>query len=267
MSSSPITATSAGLSRRPLTEVFATIADPRKPRGVRHGLATVLTIAQCAVLTGAKTLLAVHKWAAEADREALSQHGIHPQAVLPSETTIRRTLALVDAAAFDRAVAAWMAIKVGDLGGRRVIEIDGKTMRGARRDGGAPQLVAALDHGTGAVLGQLAVSAKSNEIPALRDLRLKRHIPLRIHRHLPARFTVHRLSPGSGWCHRSLRRTTGDVGHGSRPADSSLCPGLRPDEVPTVGVPPEGMTSAQEVTPVANGRARRALEASLASGP
>ncbi|WP_301483757.1 ISAs1 family transposase [Intrasporangium sp.] len=150
--------------------MFATIADPRKPRGVRHGLATVLTIAQCAVLTGAKTLLAVHKWAAEADRGALSQHGIHPQAVLPSETTIRRTLTLVDAAAFDRAVAAWMAIKVGDLGGRRVIEIDGKTMRGARRDGGAPQLVAALDHGTGAVLGQLAVSAESNEIPALRDL-------------------------------------------------------------------------------------------------
>ncbi len=170
MPSSPITTTSAGLSRRPLTEVFATIADPRKPRGVRHALATVLTIAQCAVLTGAKTLLAVHEWAAEADRETLSRHGIHPQAGLPSETTIRRTLALVDAAAFDRAIAAWMAIKVGEMGGRRVIAIDGKTMRGARRDDGAPHLVAALDHGTGAVLGQLAVAAKSNEIPALRDL-------------------------------------------------------------------------------------------------
>jgi len=170
MPSSLIAATSAGLSRRPLTEVFATIADPRKPRGVRHALATVLTIAQCAVLAGAKTLLAVHEWAAEADREALSQHGIHPQAMLPSETTIRRTLALLDAAAFDRALAAWMAVKVGDLGGRRVIAIDGKTMRGARLVGSAPHLVAALDHGTGAVLGQLAVAAKSNEIPALRDL-------------------------------------------------------------------------------------------------
>lgn len=90
--------------------------------------------------------------------------------MLPSESTIRRTLALVDADAFDRAVAAWMAVKVGQIGGRRVIAIDGKTMRGARRDGGAPHLVAALDHGTGAVLGQLAAAAKSDEIPALRDL-------------------------------------------------------------------------------------------------
>lgn len=35
---------------------------------------------------------------------------------------------------------------------------------------GARHLVAALDHATGAVLGQLAVTANSNEIPALRDL-------------------------------------------------------------------------------------------------
>ena len=170
MPSFPIAATSAGLSRRSLSEVYATITDPRKPRGVRHRLATVLTIAQCAVLAGAKTLVAVHEWSTEADREALSRHGIGPSEVLPSETTIRRALALVDADTFDRAVAAWMALKVGDLGGRRVIAVDGKTMRGARRDGGAPHLVAALDHGTGAVLGQLAVAAKSNEIPALRDL-------------------------------------------------------------------------------------------------
>lgn len=170
MPSSPTVPSPAGLSRRPLSEVFAELPDPRKARGVRHGLATVLTITQCAVLAGAKTLLAVHEWAAEADREALSQHGIDPHAVLPSESTIRRTLALVDAAAFDRAIAAWMAIKVGDLGGRRVVAIDGKTMRGARREQSAPHLVTALDHGTGAVLGQVAVAAKSNEIPALRDL-------------------------------------------------------------------------------------------------
>ena len=56
-------------------------------------------------------------------------------------------------------------------GGRLVIAIDGKTVRGARnKDGKAPHLVAALAHGIGAVLGQVAVDAKSNEIPAVRDL-------------------------------------------------------------------------------------------------
>jgi predicted transposase YbfD/YdcC len=34
----------------------------------------------------------------------------------------------------------------------------------------APHLVAALAHGIGAFLGQVAVDAKSNEIPAVRDL-------------------------------------------------------------------------------------------------
>ncbi len=170
MPSSPIAPACPGPSHRRLIDVFADVPDPRKPRGVRHSLASVLTVAQCAVLAGARTLVAVAEWAADADRNALSRHGIDPQAALPSESTIRRTLALVDADGFDRAVAAWMAVKVGHLQGRWVIAIDGKTMRGARRDGGAPHLVAALEHRSGVVLGQLATAAKSNEIPALRDL-------------------------------------------------------------------------------------------------
>ena len=55
--------------------------------------------------------------------------------------------------------------------GRLVIAIDGKTVRGAKdKTGKAPHLVAALAHGIGAVLGQVAVDAKSNEIPAVREL-------------------------------------------------------------------------------------------------
>ena len=56
-------------------------------------------------------------------------------------------------------------------GGRLVIAIDGKTVRGAKsKEGKAPHLVAALAHGIGAVLGQVAVDEKSNEIPAVREL-------------------------------------------------------------------------------------------------
>jgi predicted transposase YbfD/YdcC len=52
-----------------------------------------------------------------------------------------------------------------------VIAIDGKAVRGARDSTGKAQhLVAALAHGIDAVLGQVAVDAKSNEIPAVRDL-------------------------------------------------------------------------------------------------
>jgi hypothetical protein len=52
-----------------------------------------------------------------------------------------------------------------------VIAVDGKAVRGAKGETGkAPHLVAALAHGIGAVLGQVAVDAKSNEIPAVREL-------------------------------------------------------------------------------------------------
>ena len=52
-----------------------------------------------------------------------------------------------------------------------MIAVGGKTVRGAKdKDGKAPHMVAALAHGIGAVLGQVAVDAKSNEIPAVRDL-------------------------------------------------------------------------------------------------
>jgi hypothetical protein len=52
-----------------------------------------------------------------------------------------------------------------------VIVVDGKAVRGTKDKGGkAPHLVAALAHGIGAVLGQVAVTAKPDEIPAARDL-------------------------------------------------------------------------------------------------
>ena len=79
--------------------------------------------------------------------------------------------ALVSADVLDRVLGAWLWTRAVRAGGRLVIAIDGKTVRGAKnKDGKAPHLVAALAHGIGAVLGQVAVDEKSNEIPAVRDL-------------------------------------------------------------------------------------------------
>ncbi|WP_308340750.1 ISAs1 family transposase [Rhodococcus sp. USK10] len=67
----------------------------------------------------------------------------------------------------------WMWTRTYIAGQRRVIALDGKTVRGARDrtdDAPAPHLVAVFDHNAGAVLGQLCVDAKSNEIPAARTL-------------------------------------------------------------------------------------------------
>jgi hypothetical protein len=60
--------------------------------------------------------------------------------------------------------------QIAQASGRLVIAVDGKTVRGAKnKEGKAPRLVAALAHDIG-ILGQVAMDAKSNEIPAVREL-------------------------------------------------------------------------------------------------
>src|SRR4029077_15118994 len=87
------------------------------------------------------------------------------------ESTYRRAFALVSADVLDRVLGAWLHTRAVPAGGRLVIAIDGKTVRGAKSKGGkATHLVAALAHGIGAGLGQVAVDEKSNEIPAVREL-------------------------------------------------------------------------------------------------
>jgi hypothetical protein len=103
--------------------------------------------------------------------------------VVPSETTIRRTLGGIDADALDAQVGAWLLAVAGygadedAAGDQMVIAVDGKTARGAKdKDGAAPHLLAAITCDEVAAIAQQQVSAKSNEIPAfaplLRDLDL-----------------------------------------------------------------------------------------------
>lgn len=62
------------------------------------------------------------------------------------ESTLRKLFTRVDAAALDAALAVFAWCRVRHVAGRRVIAIDGKTLRGARTDTcPAPHLIAALD--------------------------------------------------------------------------------------------------------------------------
>ncbi|MFH9969042.1 transposase family protein [Streptomyces mirabilis] len=49
--------------------------DPRDPRGVRHALVVVLALTACAVLAGARSLLAVGEWIADAPPPVLQAIG------------------------------------------------------------------------------------------------------------------------------------------------------------------------------------------------
>ncbi|MGI5135423.1 hypothetical protein [Streptomyces sp. CA-106110] len=62
---------------------------------MRHGLVGGLTLAACAVLAGATSLLAIGVWIADAPLHILEHVGVHPDPLFPkrffpAETTVRR---------------------------------------------------------------------------------------------------------------------------------------------------------------------------------
>ncbi len=122
------------------------------------------------MLAGARSFTAIAEWAADADEATLAGLGV--TGAVPSESTFRRTLQKLDADALDKAVGTWAAQRtVPAPSARRVIAVDGKTLRGSRGDGeDGRHLLAALDHAQGVVLGQVEVDVKTNEIPMLPTL-------------------------------------------------------------------------------------------------
>lgn len=151
-----------------LMDLLRTLVDPRKARGVRHPVATVVAIAICAALSGARSFCAIAQWAEGLTREALKQLGSN-RPKPPSEPTIRRVLQRIDAESLDAHLSQWL-LQHYPLAGR-AIAVDGKTLRGARDFAKRPpHLLSAILHQEAVVVGQIAVEEKTNEIPKLPQL-------------------------------------------------------------------------------------------------
>jgi hypothetical protein len=151
----------------PLRALFA-VRDPRDPRGLRYPLCGLLAVAVCAVLAGASSFAAISDWLHDLDEQAKARLGF--ERGVPAGTTVWRLLTRLDAGLLATALAGWLRHRSRPAPPRprryrRVIAVDGKTLRGARRpDGGQVHLLSALDTSTGIILAQVTVDAKSNEI-------------------------------------------------------------------------------------------------------
>jgi len=88
-----------------LIDLLKTLVDPRKPRGVRHPVVSVVGIAGCAALSGARSFCAMGEWAQGLTREALERLG-SKRWTPPSEPTIRRVLQGLDANRWTRTSAS-----------------------------------------------------------------------------------------------------------------------------------------------------------------
>ncbi|MEU3173478.1 transposase family protein [Streptomyces sp. NPDC007000] len=99
---------------------------------------TLLALTACAVLAGARSLLAVGGWVAGAPPALLRRLGtvidpLWPKRSRPAGSTIRRLPAGIDADAPDRAVGARLADRRTGNEGLRGPAVDGKPLRGAAR--------------------------------------------------------------------------------------------------------------------------------------
>ena len=151
-----------------LMDLLKTVVDPRKPRGVRHPVVTIVAIAVCAALSGARSFCAMAEWAQSLGRDALQQLGSKWKTP-PSEPTLRRVLQRIDADRLDAEIGQWLADQHSLAG--RAVAVDGKTVRCGHQAGQPPpHLLSAILHQEAVVIGQIAVHEKTNEIPKLPEL-------------------------------------------------------------------------------------------------
>jgi DDE family transposase len=152
-----------------LLEVLAGVPDPRDPRGVRHPLAAVLSLAVLAMLTGAKSYSAIAQFGRDRGFALAWALGFR-RGKTPTKSTLSELFRALDVTAFEAALSRWVASRLGEGEGLHVC-IDGKTARGSR-DGDAPgaHLVAAYAPAAQAVLAQVKVDARTNEHKAALQL-------------------------------------------------------------------------------------------------
>lgn len=193
---------------RSLITELAKVADPRARKGRRFALSSLLALAVCAMTpAGNDSLTAAAEWCQRASHQELAAFEL-PYDVftggfrVPSEKTLRRVLGLLDAAEVSAAGFAYLRplLEVARIPlsprtpdgliereqrrahrraqhegapapRRRVLAVDGKCLRGARRsDGSRVFVLSAVTHSDGITLASREIGAKTNEIPEFAPL-------------------------------------------------------------------------------------------------
>lgn len=146
---------------------FGGLDDPRVSPATRHNLLDIVAIALCAVVGGADTWVEVAAFgrAKEAWRRTFLAlpHG------MPSHDPFGRVFAALDPDQCEAGFRSWVAAVVALTAGE-VVTVDGKTLRRAHDAAAGKEalvLVSAWAAANRLVLGQVAVDAGSNEIPAI----------------------------------------------------------------------------------------------------
>lgn len=189
-----------------LVDVLKQLPDPRDRKGRRHRWVIVLSLIAAALASAQRTPQAIARWLNAHHLEVLA--ALPPSVSrLPSASTIRRVLALVDVTRLEQALSAFApppgapASRVEGVtspsapspltlppppaapaaaveqvasppaaSALQGLALDGKAIRGVGRTGHPCHLVSLIEHGSARVLGQVAVKQKRDERSAVPEL-------------------------------------------------------------------------------------------------
>ena len=145
---------------------FAEIPDQRQPRGLNHSLVNIVTIALCAVMSGADTYPEIQAFG-ETKKAWLK--GFLELRRIPDHETFRRVFAQLDPIHFQSSALDWIRHAIGGrLQGGDIVSIDGKRLRGTSADEvQGIHMVNVWAARQGLCLTATAVEGKHNEISTL----------------------------------------------------------------------------------------------------
>jgi DDE family transposase len=159
-----------------LLQAFKQIPDPRKRRGIRHPFHALMTLAAAAFVCGVRSVNAIGDFGR--DHPELAKALGFTRKKLPCQATFHYLFKALDIDAFEAALRIWTHALGDPDAARRIVHIDGKSLRGSKRCADdCVHLLSAYCDSTGAVLAQIEVGDKTNEPKAA--LELLRLIPMK----------------------------------------------------------------------------------------
>ena len=144
------------------------VPDHRKSQGRRHPVGSVLSLAVCAMLCGARSLYAIAQWGRDQGVTTGQLLGFS-RGQTPCVATFHRLFKDLDVAAFEAVLREWLINSGVELG--EVLSLDGKTLRGIHGEEiPGVHLVSAYAVRCGAVLAQAATPRKGRELEAAKEV-------------------------------------------------------------------------------------------------
>lgn len=143
------------------------VKDGRSKFGKRHPLSLIIVILFAAILQGATTIKDCHLWAMH-NKAWLGKMVGMPHGLL-DERTLARAIAKLDIDSLIAVFLRWRELLYGYCVSG-VASFDGKTRNGCHGKDVIKHMLSLFTHGTHQIIGQIGVTQKENEIPALHRL-------------------------------------------------------------------------------------------------